>query len=417
MTEYSDRPGYSFNPGPPPEASRFLKNKGLKIAFSWQDVEPEEHAVAFTVAKAMQIDVLTTIREEVQKALDEGLPLAAFQKNLKPRLQALGWWGWKDMVDPETGDTVEARLGSPRRLRSIYNANLRSARVAGQWERIERTKKLLPFLEYRLGPSEHHRPHHAIKAGLVLPVDDPFWDAWMPPNGWGCKCWVKQITRREAEAKGVDVAPKLIPRKVLNKRTGEMKEVPPGIDPGWERNPGKLRLQNMEQLLAEKIEALPEAAAKVALRDIATSWRVERILDGAPGKAPVMMIPEAARVAAKETSRVVYVNADSKVHLVDDHPNENRRRFLQFVAELDMAAEAFLSWSKDSHQSLSLFYPGVTAKPNRPGSGLYVVIWFDDGMRIRTVFPGAARDYWERQIGRAGAKRIDLDGGRYPEGR
>jgi hypothetical protein len=29
------------------------------------------------------------------------------------------------------------------------------------------------------------------------------------------------------------------------------------------------------------------------------------------------------------------------------------------------------------------------------------VIWFDDGVRIRTIFPGATRDYRERQIGRA----------------
>ena len=85
MTEYSDRPGYSFNPGPPPEASRFLKNKGLKTAFSWQDVEPEEHAVAFTVAKAMQIDVLTAIRHHCTVA-DAGWRL--FQngeRHLRPR--------------------------------------------------------------------------------------------------------------------------------------------------------------------------------------------------------------------------------------------------------------------------------------------------------------------------------------------
>jgi len=306
VADYTDRPGYSFDPGPPPEASRFLKNKGLRPAFSWRDVEPEEHAVAFTVAKAMQIDVLTTIREEVQKALDEGLPLETFQKNLKPRLVALGWWGRKEMADPLTGELVEARLGSPRRLRTIYNANLRSARAAGQWERIERTKKLFPYLEYRLGPSERHRPHHAIKEGLVIPVDDPFWDEWMPPNGWGCKCWVKQVTRAEAERKGVDPAPQLIPRKVLNKRTGEMREVPPGIDPGWERNPGKLRLQNMEQLLDEKLAAAPPDILQAAVRDIATSWRAERVLDGkAPGAVPVAVVPQAlASELGTETSIV-----------------------------------------------------------------------------------------------------------------
>ena len=48
-----DRPGYSFEPGPPPEASRFLRTKGLAPSFRWDDVEPEEHAVAFAVAGAM----------------------------------------------------------------------------------------------------------------------------------------------------------------------------------------------------------------------------------------------------------------------------------------------------------------------------------------------------------------------------
>lgn len=288
----TDRPGYSFNPGPPPEASRFLKNKGLRPAFSWLDVEPEEHAVAFTVAKAMQIDVLTAIREEVQRAIDDGVPLAQFQKALRPRLEKLGWWGRGEMVDPATGDPREVQLGSPRRLRTIYNANLRSARAAGQWERIERTKKLLPYLEYRLGPSERHRPHHAIKEGLVLPVDDPFWDEWMPPNGWGCKCWVRQITKAEAERRGVDTAPRLLKRRVLNRRTGEMKEVPEGIDPGWERNPGKLRLQALEAVLNGKIAALPREVARVVAHDVATSWRAVRVLRGeAPGAVPIAVLP------------------------------------------------------------------------------------------------------------------------------
>jgi uncharacterized protein with gpF-like domain len=186
MTDYPDRPGYSFNPGPPPEAARFLRNKGMRPAFSWLDVEPEEHAVAFSVAKAMELDVLEAIRGEVQKALEEGLPFATFKKNFRANPALSQWWGKRDMIDPVTGEMIEAQLGSPRRLRTIYTANLASARAAGQWERIERTKGAFPYLEYRLGPSERHRPLHEDKAGLILPGDSPFWDEWMPPNGWGC---------------------------------------------------------------------------------------------------------------------------------------------------------------------------------------------------------------------------------------
>jgi len=272
----SDRPSYSFRPGPPPEASRFLANKGWQPAFSWRDVEPEEHAVSFTVAKAMQMDVLSDIRGEVQRALDEGVPFEEFQRTLRPRLERLGWWGRREMVDPATGLTETVQLGSPRRLRTIYRANLRAARAAGQWDRIERTKEARPYLVYRLGPSERHRPEHAAKEGLVLSVDDPFWDRWMPPNGWDCKCWVRQISREEGERLGVDDSPEVPVRRVVNRRTGEVRDVPRGIDPGWERNPGAQRVRAAIDFLDGRLRSAPPEVARVAERDLQSGWMAER---------------------------------------------------------------------------------------------------------------------------------------------
>lgn len=311
MAEEEDRPGYSFDPGPPPEASRFLRNKGWQPAFSWLDVEPEEHAIAFSVAKATSMDVLRDIREELQTALDDGLPFAEFQKRLRPRLVARGWWGIGKVADPTRGgDERPGVLGTPRRLRTIYDANLRSARAAGQWDRIQRTKLGMPFLQYRLGPSERHRPHHASKEYLVLPVDDPFWRTWYPPNGWGCKCWVKQITRRAAEALGIDVSPPVETREWTNRRTGEVKQVPVGIDPGWERNPGVMRRRAMERMLNDKLDSLPEETARVAARDIATSWRAARVLAGrAPGAVPVAVLPDAIAGAIGARTRVVQMTS------------------------------------------------------------------------------------------------------------
>lgn len=311
MADYPDRPGYSFDPGPPPEVARFFRNKGIKDSFGFEDVEPEEHAVAFAVAKATKADVLEDIRAAVQRVIDEGQTLAQFERDLKPVLEAKGWWGRKVMTDPLTGEEREVQLGSPRRLRTIYNANLRSARAAGQWERIERTKRLLPFLEYRLGPSENHRPAHQAKQGLILPVDDPFWDEWMPPNGWGCKCWVRQITRAEAERRGVSEAPTVPTRDYENKRTGEVRPVPAGIDPGWDRNPAKLRRQGVDRILAGKLEAMTEDMRRAAIADIATSWRVERLLAGqAPGAAPIAALPPALAEELGSASHVVMMGAE-----------------------------------------------------------------------------------------------------------
>lgn len=273
-------------PGPPPkEALEWFRAKGLKIGFDWRDVWREEHAAAFTVAKIMRLDLLADVRAEVDRALAEGLTFRDFQKRLAPMLQEKGWWGVQDMADPQTGEVRQVQLGSPRRLRVIYDTNLRTARAAGQWARIQKTREGLPYLLYTVGPSREHRPEHLSWHGTLLPVDDPWWKTHFVPNGWGCKCRIRQISRREYErlkesgvpappsAATQDInpktglptgrraratvpvkttAPKLSAVEWTNQRTGEVMEVPRGIDPGWDYNPGEGRLSHLQKLLAEK---------------------------------------------------------------------------------------------------------------------------------------------------------------------
>lgn len=419
MTEPRDRPGYSFDPGPPPEASRFLRSKGLRPGFSWEDVEPEEHAVAFTVAKAMELDLLEAMKGEVQRAIDEGLPFEAFQKNWRANPRLADWWGKRDMIDPVTGDFVEAQLGSPRRLRIIYDSNLRTARAAGQWERIQRTKAAFPYLEYRLGPSETHRPAHEAHAGTILPVDSAFWDEWMPPNGWGCRCWVRQVTKAEARRRGVSDEPKVRLQTVTNERTGDERIVPVGIDPGWQTNPGQLRLQGMEAFLADKLELLPEAARRTALRDIATSWRVQRIMDGAPGRAPVGQL--SARMAAQAGSdeRVIWVNNETFAHVVGDHDADDadfRRALMSVIANVDQAVLGSLEDVGGGRKTLRVLIPfdplwsvSESAKPGKASRPTALILWFDDGMRVRTIMPTTEKRF-RRDMERAGNTIIDLGG-------
>lgn len=300
-------------PGPvPKDALDYFRNKVSVPGFDYRDIWKDEHANAFTVAKAMQVDILETLRGAVDKALAEGRTLRDFAKDLTPELQRLGWWGKADMVDPKTGETVNAQLGSPRRLKTIYNTNMRTARAAGQWERAERTKKALPYMLYELGPSREHRVDHVGWHGTCLSIDDPWWDEHMPPNGWGCKCRVRQVSRVEYERlkkNGVqapdrtqEINPetglptgrrvkRTVPMKTTapkteyveweNKRKGRVELVPAGIDPGWDTNPGKVRQQNLENLLAGKIDGLKtDVERTVVMRDLASSGRFERWVDG-----------------------------------------------------------------------------------------------------------------------------------------
>lgn len=235
-------------PPPPKEALEYLRAKGYKIGWDYRDVWQEEHVRAFTVAKAMTQDLLIAIRKALDEALAQGKTLQQFKKEIEPILGKRGWLGKVTMPD---GSTVE--LGTPRRLKIIYDTNMRTARTAGQWERIERNKDALPYLMYGLGPSKEHRLQHVEWEGLILPIDDPFWDTHLPPNGWGCKCRVRQMTKRDADNRGgVSKSPKIETTPWENKRTGQIQYVPKGIDPGWDYNPGKARSEKAQQFGQDK---------------------------------------------------------------------------------------------------------------------------------------------------------------------
>ena len=233
------------------EALKHLKGKRSHISFAWQDTASYEHAVSFTVAKMMDEDMLGETRAAVTDALANGTDFATFQKRLKPYLMARGWWGQAVMGDPDTGEIQKVQLGSTRRLRTIYHTNLHTAYAAGQWERIQRNKKLFPYLKYipsdAAEPRESHKPFY----GMVLPVDDPFWSTHFPPNGWGCKCNVRALTREQAEKTGISKSPVLKDVEHINTRTGEVEYYPEGVNPSFAHNPGD-RLEALLQMAQEK---------------------------------------------------------------------------------------------------------------------------------------------------------------------
>lgn len=251
----------------PEDAIAFFRAKGVAIGFNWRDVWEEEHAVAFTVAKAMTVDLLDEIRAAIDQALADGETLAQFQEQLSPRLQARGWWGRREVIDPLTGEVMEATLGSWARLRTIYDTNLRTAYAAGHWQRIERTADARPWLQYRHTPQEHPREEHQAWDGLVLRWDDPWWREHFPPNGWYCKCRAVQMSDRQIEARGLtpEKAPPDIRKTWVDRRNNRVVVVPHGVDPGFATNPGRSdRRAEATERLKEKATLLERALGLAA---------------------------------------------------------------------------------------------------------------------------------------------------------
>lgn len=232
----------------PKDAIAFFRSKALRKGFDYRDVWQQEHAQAFTVAKAMQVDILEDIRQALDDALVQGQTFEHFKKQLTPILQAKGWWGKKEMVDPETKQTVLAQLGSDRRLKTIFQTNMRQAYNAGNWQRSWATRSLLPYLIYHHNSERYPRPEHQAWDGLCLPVEHPFWQTHYPQCAWGCKCSTESVSRRMIGERGLKVsADKDIPtfpkKQYINPRTGERQMVEQGIDPAFSFNIGQSPLR------------------------------------------------------------------------------------------------------------------------------------------------------------------------------
>jgi uncharacterized protein with gpF-like domain len=258
----------------PKAVTDYFDDKGLKPAFSWLDVVGEEHAYNFTVAKAIETELLSTFQSSLSEANDTGQTLETWKKNLEPQLRKSGWWGPRLVNDPTGIDPARTvNFASPRRLRTIFHSNMRSARAAGQWQRIQRTKKALPYILYVRTSATEPRAEHLRFEGTILPADDAFWRTHFPPNGWGCKCSVRQLTAREAKRLGYDPeagGPQVVMRKFVNRRTGEVMRVPEGIDPGWHTNPGLARARTLTKSFDQQLRSADVITAK---RQIEAFWK------------------------------------------------------------------------------------------------------------------------------------------------
>lgn len=79
-------------------------------------------------------------------------------------------------------------------LRAEYNFAAASAEAAARWERFSRDGDRYN-LQYRTQRDDRVRPEHAPLDRVTLPMSDPFWETYFPPNGWNCRCTVVQVLK------------------------------------------------------------------------------------------------------------------------------------------------------------------------------------------------------------------------------
>jgi len=398
-----------LRPLPPEEAIAYFRGKGYRFSWDWHDMWHEDHVKAFTVAKAMRLDILEDIRDEIDRALAEGMTLEEFRKNLTPILQKKGWWGRVAVGDEEGAQVVQ--LGSPWRLKTIFNVNIQTAYQVGHYRAMTDPDVLRarPYWRYVAVLDSRTRPQHRMWHNTVLPADDPWWDTHYPPNGWNCRCTVVSHSKRELEREGLKVSktPKVKTYEWINKKTGEVIDVPEGIDPGWAYNPGKAHL--LWDTTPKRVKVVPGQKTwrdfgRPDLRDVP-----ETLKTPAPELLPAGRTLEEAEdllahaVGLKEGQQFVVIDtADNDMaivhrarlkHMVEKR-KDARERYAKYI--IPTLTDPFEIWLTDYEDGLRKQYIGLfTGKEN-----LLVVIRLQrDGSILWNIMQAKDKDMNKHRIG------------------
>jgi SPP1 gp7 family putative phage head morphogenesis protein len=115
---------------------------------------------------------------------------ALFDENGNPR----SFGQFKKAVKPIIGDY------SKNWLNAEYNHARASARMAAKWQQL---KQLNGYIKYKTMRDGRVREQHRVLDGVTLPVNDPFWQVYYPPNGWNCRCTVSFAGKTAEDVKPV----------------------------------------------------------------------------------------------------------------------------------------------------------------------------------------------------------------------
>jgi hypothetical protein len=223
----------------PVEAIRFLEKKINVPAERWDDLKWGEHAHAFTVAHSVEADILDDIHGLLNKAMASGESYTAWREGMLEAMDKKGWYGGG-------GHTKDDTKYINWRLRVIYDTNMRTAYAAAQYRGQLRDAEGRPIWVYKSKVfGNNRRPEHLALHNKAFRYDDPFWNTYYPPNGWGCQCYVTTKSESGAARDGI-------------KAGGSATETLPEIDETWMYNPGREALAPN----FNKYKNLPQDTAK-----------------------------------------------------------------------------------------------------------------------------------------------------------
>lgn len=198
-------------------------------------------------------------------------------------------------------------------LRAEYQQAVAASQMAVRWHEFEKDGDRYD-LQYRTANDSHVREEHAILHNTTLPASDPFWDSFLPPNGWGCRCTAVQVRKGKYPTSD----PELAMRRGQNCTDGAKRKI-------FRFNPGK----TMELFPPKHPYRKAPAEAKTVIEDVARREHNRTIYERLKND------PDYTDVEFDETTGGV--KATHKGHSLQDA--ENTETFFENMKPADLERE------------------------------------------------------------------------------
>lgn len=163
----------------------------------------EARSVMAETARIINSCVSSSLPEDCPDALRYALENNAFIFSGFKTFHSMREIGLSMVTDRGTVKQYEDFKKDVQRINAHYNTNylhaeyyhaVGSAQMAARWSEYAKDGARYD-LQYRTAGDSHVREEHRLLDGITLPVDDPFWDKYFPPNGWGCRCEAVQVRK------------------------------------------------------------------------------------------------------------------------------------------------------------------------------------------------------------------------------
>lgn len=168
-------------------AMRAFRKRVPMTKGEWLDLDRAQREYAFTVAGVSQANMVAQVWDAVDSAIEHGEDLEDFKGRV--------------------GELLESEWGRPNapRVETIFRTNINTAYNAGRHAvfTAPAVKEARPYFRFDTIDDDRRDDECEALDGTILPQDDPFWDANIPPLHFNCRCSFVALTAEEAGEEGV----------------------------------------------------------------------------------------------------------------------------------------------------------------------------------------------------------------------